>query len=154
MNAVPKPKSARVQQTEEYAGDFAAGEDFWKQALEIMKAEKKNSMVSCAKNGRVFSFANNILQVAFKAPFLADRMNKDDYRKAFEEVLLRLARCEIRLEAVIEGKAKLPQPPVKQQEVQQPSESKTQNLQATQLPENLRKAFNALGGSVTDISDQ
>lgn len=154
VNAAPKPKSARVQQTEEYAGDFAAGEDFWKQALEIMKAEKKNSMVSCAKNGRVFSFANNILQVAFKAPFLADRMNKDDYRKAFEEVLLRLARREIRLEAVIEGKAKLPQPPVKQQEVQQPSESETQNLQATQLPENLRKAFNALGGSVTDISDQ
>lgn len=154
VNAAPKPKSAKVQQTEEYAGDFAAGEDFWKQALEIMKAEKKNSMVSCAKNGRVFSFANNILQVAFKAPFLADRMNKDDYRKAFEEVLLRLARREIRLEAVIEGKAKLPQPPVKQQEVQQPSESKTQNLQATQLPENLRRAFNALGGSVTDISGQ
>ena len=154
VNAAPKPKSAKVQQTEEYAGDFAAGEDFWKQALEIMKAEKKNSMVSCAKNGRVFSFANNILQVAFKAPFLADRMNKDDYRKAFEEVLLRLARREIRLEAVIEGKAKLPQPPVKQQEVQQPPESEKQNLQAAQLPENLRKAFNALGGSVTDISDQ
>lgn len=154
VNTAPKPKSARVQQTEEYAGDFAAGEDFWKQALEIMKAEKKNSMVSCAKNGRVFSFANNILQVAFKAPFLADRMNKDDYRKAFEEVLLRLARREIRLEAVIEGKAKLPQPSVKQQEVQQSPESETQNLQAAQLPENLRKAFNALGGSVTDISDQ
>lgn len=154
VNTAPKPKSARVQQTEEYAGDFAAGEDFWKQALEIMKAEKKNSMVSCAKNGRVFSFANNILQVAFKAPFLADRMNKDDYRKAFEEVLLRLARREIRLEAVIEGKAKLSQPPVKQQEVQQSPESETQNLQAAQLPENLRKAFNALGGSVTDISDQ
>ena len=154
VNAAPKPKSAKVQQTEEYAGDFAAGEDFWKQALEIMKAEKKNSMVSCAKNGRVFSFANNILQVAFKAPFLADRMNKDDYRKAFEEVLLRLARREIRLEAVIEGKAKLPQLPVKQQEVQQSPESETQNLQAAQLPENLRKAFNALGGSVTDISDQ
>ncbi|WP_293693791.1 DNA polymerase III subunit gamma/tau [uncultured Phascolarctobacterium sp.] len=154
VSAAPKPKSARVQQTEEYAGDFAAGEDFWKQALEIMKAEKKNSMVSCAKNGRVFSFANNILQVAFKAPFLADRMNKDDYRGAFEEVLLRLARREIRLEAVIEGKAKLPQKPVKQQEVQQSPESETQNLQAAQLPENLRKAFNALGGSVTDISDQ
>ena len=153
VNAAPKPKSAKVQQTEEYAGDFAAGEDFWKQALEIMKAEKKNSMVSCAKNGRVFSFANNILQVAFKAPFLADRMNKDDYRKAFEEVLLRLARREIRLEAVIEGKAKLPHPPVKQ-EVQQSPESEMQNLQAAQLPENLRKAFNALGGSVTDISDQ
>ncbi len=154
VNAAPKPKSAKVQQTEEYAGDFAAGEDFWKQALEIMKAEKKNSMVSCAKNGRVFSFANNILQVAFKAPFLADRMNKDDYRGAFEDVLLRLARREIRLESVIEGKAKLPQSTAKKQAVQQPEESEAQNLEAAQLPENLRKAFNALGGSVTDISDQ
>ena len=154
VNAAPKPKSAKVQQTEEYAGDFAAGEDFWKQALEIMKAEKKNSMVSCAKNGRVFSFANNILQVVFKAPFLADRMNKDDYRGAFEDVLLRLARREIRLEAVIEGKAKLPQSPAKKQAVQQPEESEAQNLEAAQLPENLRKAFNALGGSVTDISDK
>ena len=35
VSAAPKPKSARVQQTEEYAGDFAAGEDFWKQALEL-----------------------------------------------------------------------------------------------------------------------
>lgn len=43
-------------------------------------------------------------------------MNKDDYRKAFEEVLLRLARREIRLEAVIEGKAKLPQPPCRAEE--------------------------------------
>lgn len=41
MNAAPKPKSAKVQQTEEYAGDFAAGEDFWKQALELMKAERR-----------------------------------------------------------------------------------------------------------------
>ena len=81
-------------------------------------------------------------------------MNKDDYRGAFEDVLLRLARREIRLESVIEGKAKLPQSTAKKQAVQQPEESEAQNLEAAQLPENLRKAFNALGGSVTDISDQ
>ncbi len=148
MQAAPRPKSAQAAQTQEYAGDFAAGEDYWQQALSLMKAEKKNSMVSCAKNGRVYSFANNILQVAFKAPFLADRMNKDDYRKAFEEVLLRLARREIRLEAVIEGRVQPVKAAPKPKQVQ---EEDTQPVAAAELPENLRKAVNALGGTVTEI---
>ena len=148
MQAAPKPKSAQATQTQEYAGDFAAGEDYWQQALALMKAEKKNSMVSCAKNGRVYSFANNILQVAFKAPFLADRMNKDDYRTAFEEVLLRLARREIRLEAVIEGKVQPVKAAPKPKQVQ---DEGTQPVAAAKLPENLRRAVNALGGTVTEI---
>ncbi len=148
IQAAPKPKSAQAAQTQEYAGDFAAGEDYWQQALALMKAEKKNSMVSCAKNGRVYSFANNILQVAFKAPFLADRMNKDDYRTAFEEVLLRLARREIRLEAVIEGKVQPVKAAPKPKQVQ---DEGTQPVATAELPENLRRAVNALGGTVTEI---
>lgn len=146
----PKPKSNKAKQAAEYAGDFAAGEDFWKQAMELMKAEKKNSMVSCAKNGRVYSFDNNILQIAFKAPFLADRMNKDDYRLPFEDALLRIARRSIRLEAVIEGKVKPTPKPANRQK----AEAHDVTLDERNLPENLRKAMNALGGTVTDISDQ
>ncbi len=148
MQAAPKPKSAQAAQTQEYAGDFAAGEDYWQQALALMKSEKKNSMVSCAKNGRVYSFANNVLQVAFKAPFLADRMNKDDYRTAFEEVLLRLARRDIRLEAVIEGRVQPAKVAAKPKQVQEES---TQPVAEAELPENLRRAVNALGGTVTEI---
>ena len=148
----PKAKSASVQAAEEYGGDWAEGEDFWKQAMEIMKAEKKNSMVSCAKNGRVFSFNNNILQVAFKAPFLADRMNKDDYRLPFEDALLRVARRPIRLEAVIEGKVKIQSRPTPEKNIE-PAQD-TAPIDERELPENLRKAVNALGGTVTDISDQ
>ena len=152
VNAVPKPKSAKVQQTEEYAGDFAAGEDFWKQALEIMKAEKKNSMVSCGRNGRVYSFVNNLLQVAFKAPFLADRINKEDYRKAFEDALLRIARRPIRLEAVIAGRVKPPAAQPVQQSAPQAAPA-AQELDEHQLPQKLQQAVNAFGGKVTDISD-
>lgn len=148
----PKAKSTQAQAAEEYAGDWAEGEDFWKQAMEIMKAEKKNSMVSCAKNGRVYSFSNNILQLAFKAPFLADRMNKDDYRLPFEDALLRVARRPIRLEAVIEGKVKPPSKPLLKK--QEESVQKAATLDERELPENLRKAVNAFGGTVTDISDQ
>lgn len=148
----PQPKSALAAQTEEYAGDFAAGEDYWKQALDLMKAEKKNSMVSCGRNGRVYSFVNNLLQVAFKAPFLADRINKDDYRKAFEDALLRIARRPIRLEAVIAGRVK----PTAAQPVQQSAPQAVdaaQELDEQQLPQKLQQAVNAFGGKVTDISD-
>lgn len=149
----PKPKSAAAVQTEEYAGDFAAGEDFWQQALDLMKAEKKNSMVSCARSGRVYSFVNNLLQVAFKAPFLADRMNKDDYRKAFEDALLRIARRPIRLEAVIAGRAK---PAAQAAPANEPAQAavQPQQLEESQLPKKLQQAVNAFGGTVTDISDQ
>ena len=148
----PQPKSALAAQTEEYAGDFAAGEDYWKQALDLMKAEKKNSMVSCGRNGRVYSFVNNLLQVAFKAPFLADRINKEDYRKAFEDALLRIARRPIRLEAVIAGRVK----PSAAQPVQQSAPQAApaaQELDEQQLPQKLQQAVNAFGGKVTDISD-
>lgn len=149
----PKPKSSQAKAEAEYAGDFAAGEDFWKQAMELMKAERKNSMVSCAKNGRVYSFDNNVLQIAFKAPFLADRMNKDDYRLPFEDALLRVARRPIRLDAVIEGRVKPPAPKA-EPKAQQKQPEQGQALDASQLPENLRKAMNALGGTVTEITDE
>lgn len=148
----PQPKSALAAQTEEYAGDFAAGEDYWKQALDLMKAEKKNSMVSCGRNGRVYSFVNNLLQVAFKAPFLADRINKEDYRKAFEDALLRIARRPIRLEAVIAGRVKPPAAQPVQQSAPQIVDA-AQELDEQQLPQKLQQAVNAFGGKVTDISD-
>lgn len=148
----PQPKSALAAQTEEYAGDFAAGEDYWKQALDLMKAEKKNSMVSCGRNGRVYSFVNNLLQVAFKAPFLADRINKEDYRKAFEDALLRIARRPIRLEAVIAGRVKPPAAQPVQQSAPQIVDA-AQELDEHQLPQKLQQAVNAFGGRVTDISD-
>ena len=148
----PQPKSALAAQTEEYAGDFAAGEDYWKQTLDLMKAEKKNSMVSCGRNGRVYSFVNNLLQVAFKAPFLADRINKDDYRKAFEDALLRIARRPIRLEAVIAGRVKPPAAQPVQQSAPQAVDA-AQELDEHQLPQKLQQAVNAFGGRVTDISE-
>lgn len=148
----PQPKSALAAQTEEYAGDFAAGEDYWKQTLDLMKAEKKNSMVSCGRNGRVYSFVNNLLQVAFKAPFLADRINKDDYRKAFEDALLRIARRPIRLEAVIAGRVAPSAAQPTSQSAPQAAPA-AQELDEQQLPQKLQQAVNAFGGRVTDISD-
>ena len=140
---------------EEFGGDYAAGEDFWQQALELVRSEKKMSMYSCAKGGRVYSFANDILVVAFKSAFQSQRMTKPDFREYFEGVLLRLARRQIRLQCEAEAELKkraggskpqtaLPKPQVA-------TESKVQGLEQSELPENLQKAMHAFGGTITKL---
>lgn len=149
--AAPHPQSRVLQPEDEYAGDQPAGEDYWKQAVELLQAEKKNSMVSCARNGRVCGFVNDKLQVAFRAPFLADRMNKDDYRQAFEDALLRVARRPLRLEAVVAGR----QTAAKAAAPKQAAEpSKPASLPMQELPEKLQQAVNVFGGTITDISEE
>ncbi len=136
----------------EYDGDVAAGEDFWKQTLELARSEKKMAMYSCAKDGRVYSFANDLLVVAFKKAFSSERMNKEDFHSYFEGLLLRLARRPLRLqcaaEASLRGAAgvqtvkKTPQPELQAQPAAVPTE---------RLPDNLRKAMEAFGGTITEL---
>ena len=68
VKAVPVKKAAPVQKAEPapiMEADAAAG-DLWQQVLEILKTEKKRSMVACASGGRAVSYVNGILTVAFK----------------------------------------------------------------------------------------
>lgn len=105
---IPQPyvaKAATVDNSQA-SGDVPTGEEYWKQALELLKNEKKNALYSCAKSGRVVSFSNGVLQVAYKMPFQCDRMNKDDYRSYVEDTLLRQTRMAIHLQCVVDdGKA-------------------------------------------------
>ena len=89
VKAVPVKKAASVQNAEPapIMEADAAAEDLWQQVLEILKTEKKRSMVACAAGGRAVSYVNGILTVAFKNKFNCKRMNADDYKKAFEAVL-------------------------------------------------------------------
>lgn len=150
MKPAVRPAAASSA-TVEYGGDWAQGEEYWKKALEILKGEKKLSIVSCAKNGRAVSFENGLLKVAFKAEFMCTRMNKDDYRSVLENILLRLSRQEIRLECISEAQlagaapqrtAKASTPSVVQKEPE---------LQTGQLPDNVRKAMDVFGGSVREL---
>ena len=157
--AVPAKSSAASSAAviEEFGGDYAAGEEFWQQAVEIVKSEKKMSMASCGKNGKVYSFANDILVVAFQNAFQSARMSKDDYRQYFEGVLLRLARRPIRLQCEpldklrkgSAGGAPRKSAPAsvapKQAPVPAPS------LDTKELPETLQKAMNAFGGTISKL---
>ena len=149
--AAPAPKAVANEKTvEEFGGDIAAGEDFWQQTLELVRSEKKMSMHSCAKAGRVCSFDNDVLTVAYKAAFIAGRMSKDDYRGYFEEILLRLARRPIRLQCIAESEVQKAAP--KKAAVKaEPAAPAPSPVAESALPDNLRKAMNVLGGTITKV---
>lgn len=142
VKAVPVKKAAPVQKTEPapiMEADAAAG-DLWQQVLEILKTEKKRSMVACAAGGRAVSYVNGILTVVFKNKFNCKRMNADDYKKAFEAVLLRLARCEVRLNCVEEAGL-----------VQKPPARAPAKEQEEELVPVVKKAMAAFGGTLQKL---
>lgn len=149
QTAAEKPVKAKKGTVAEYSGDWAAGEEHWKKALEILAAEKKIAMVSCAKGGRVIGFENNLLRVAFKAKFNCERMKKDDYREAFEDALLRTSRQSIKLECVAADEISKKQPPV-----QEPVKSEKQELpqvDVSTVAPNIQKALAVLGGTLHEL---
>lgn len=142
VQTVPVKKAAPVQKAEPASimeADAAAG-DLWQQVLEILKTEKKRSMVACAAGGRAVSYVNGILTVAFKNKFNCKRMNADDYKKAFEAVLLRLARCEVRLNCVEEAGL-----------VQKPPAPAPAKAQEEELEPVVKKAMAAFGGTLQKL---
>lgn len=142
VKAVPVKKAAPVHKAEPapiIEADAAAG-DLWQQVLEILKTEKKRSMVACAAGGRAVSYVNGILTVAFKNKFNCKRMNADDYKKAFEAVLLRLARCEVRLNCVEEAGL-----------VQKPPAPAPAKEQEEELEPVVKKAMAAFGGTLQKL---
>ena len=145
LTDLPKAQ-AQVVEVEEFGGDFATGEEYWSKALEILSAEKKIAMVSCAKGGKVVSYVNGVLRVGFKAAFQCDRMNKDDYRKVFEDVLLRIARQAIKLECIVPGAAKpVAKAPVKKEEAPLPQ------VNVENVPDAVKKAHNVFGGTLKEL---
>lgn len=140
------PKKPEPVQTETFAatpapqGDAAAAEEMWQQVLEILKSEKKRSMVACAAGGHAIDYVNGILTVAFKNKFNCKRMNDADYKKAFEAVLLRLARCEVMLNCVEEAGLK----PV-------PAAPASAPKQDEDLEPVVKKAMEAFGGTLQKL---
>lgn len=136
---------------EEFGGDYAAGEDFWRQTLELVRAEKKMSMYSCAKDGRVYSFAKDILVIVFNSAFKSERMNRDDFKSYFEDVLLRLARRPIRLQCAAESEVKKTSAEAAKSRPAPQAQTAASAVDTSQLPENLQKAMRVFGGTITKL---
>lgn len=85
-----------------YGGEWAEGDEYWTKAMEILRAERKNAIASCAANAAVLAYENKVLTLGFKMKFLCDRLAKADYREVVEEILLRVARTTIHLQCVVD----------------------------------------------------
>lgn len=104
---VPESRNNSVVQSyTPYSGDWADGDEYWTRTMEILKAERKNSIASCASHGYVMAYENKTLIVGFKMKFLCERLQKSDYREVVEEILLRVARVPIRLQCVVDTDGK------------------------------------------------
>ena len=101
VKAAPQPAAAGTDYTP-YGGAWADGDEYWTRAMEVLKAERKNSIASCASNGYVLAYDNHVLTVGFKMKFLCERLQKPDYREVVEEVLLRVARVPVKLQCVVD----------------------------------------------------
>ena len=122
-------------------GDLSEGEDLWKQTLDILKGEKKQSMVACASGGKVASYTNHVLTVSFTHSFTCDRMNSKDYKSVFEAIMLRLLRLEVRLNCIVAEKADN-----KKKIVPQPKNEVQSNLDPK-----LQAIENAFGGTLKKL---
>ena len=89
-----------------YKGEWAQGDEYWNRTMEILKAEGKNSIASCASHGSVVAYENQTLILGFKMKFLGERLQKADYREVVEAILLRVARVPIRLQCVVDTEGK------------------------------------------------
>jgi len=146
VQSAPKPQESPQIGVEEFGGDFAQGEEYWNEAMAYLTGEKKTALVSCAKNGRVFCFENNILTLAFKSKFFCDRIMKPDYKAMIEDALIKTARVSIRINCVEEGKAAKPVAKPKVEPKPEPAK-----VNYSDLPSNLRKAQDMLGGTIEEI---
>ena len=77
-------------------------------------------------------------------------MNKDDYRKAFEDVLLKIARQSIRLECVVPGATK-PAPKVQAKATVQKEQSPAPQADLNNVPDAVKKAHNVFGGTLQEL---
>ncbi len=98
---VSAANTAAAVPLEPYGGDWASGDEYWSKAKELIKDEGKAAMVACADMGSVLAFQNNVLTLSFPSKFLGQRLEKDDYRTCFEQVLLRISRLPIKISCVV-----------------------------------------------------
>ena len=101
-----------AQKSAPYTGAWVEGDEYWTRVMEILRAEGKNSIASCASHGFVVAYENQNLIVGFKMKFLCERLQKPDYREVVEEILLRVARVPVRLQCVVDTEGKPAEPNV------------------------------------------
>ena len=86
--------------------DLETCEKLWNGAVRTLHNEKKMSMYSCAKGGRVFGMVDDTLVVIFKSAFQSDRMNRYDFRQVMEDLFFKVSNKHYKLQCYSEAEYK------------------------------------------------
>ena len=86
--------------------DLEASEKLWNGAVQALRNERKMSMYSCAKGGRVFGMVDDTLVVIFKSAFQSNRMNKQDFRQVMEDLFFKVSNKHYKLQCYGEAEYK------------------------------------------------
>ncbi len=123
-------------------GDFVRtqeGEEIWNRFLSALKELKDDrSIYACTSQGEFGGIAGNRFCILVRGSFLANRLERDDYRRVLEPVLETLSGRELRIVAVDVGKAGGDEPPPVKKKA--PEKEKTAKDVLASLPREDRDA--------------
>lgn len=145
-------KEAVIGSLNEDENDWPQGEEYWKDALQLLQDEKKLAVVSCARYGTVVGFAHDELTVSFKSDFFAKRMQDGDYHRMVKDALLRVTRRAINLVCLGPGANK--EAPQKNSLAKAIINKEAPVLEMDNVPSNLQRAQVLMGGNISNINNK
>lgn len=145
-------KEAVIGSLNEDENDWPQGEEYWKNALQLLQDEKKLAVVSCARYGTVVGFAHDELTVSFKSDFFAKRMQDGDYHRMVKDALLRVTRRAINLVCLGPGANK--EAPQKNSLAKAIINKEAPVLEMDNVPSNLQRAQVLMGGNISNINNK
>lgn len=145
-------KEAVIGSLNEDENDWPQGEEYWKDALQLLQDEKKLAVVSCARYGTVAGFAHDELTVSFKSDFFAKRMQDGDYHRMVKDALLRVTRRAINLVCLGPGANK--EAPQKNSLAKAIINKEAPVLEMDNVPSNLQRAQVLMGGNISNINNK
>lgn len=145
-------KEAVIGSLNEDENDWPQGEEYWKDALQLLQDEKKLAVVSCARYGTVVGFAHDELTVSFKSDFFAKRMQDGDYHRMVKDALLRVTRRAINLVCLGSGANK--EAPQKNSLAKAIINKEAPVLEMDNVPSNLQRAQVLMGGNISNINNK
>lgn len=83
--------------------DKASAPAIWNMLLAELKKKGQLSVYACVSQGRLLSYEDGVLTIAFRLPFLQARTEREDYRNILEAILRQLSGGSVRVRCVVDA---------------------------------------------------
>lgn len=83
--------------------DKASAPAIWNMLLAELKKKGQLSVYACVSQGRLLSYEDGVLTIAFRLPFLQARTEREDYRNILEAILRQLSGGSVCVRCVVDA---------------------------------------------------